>query len=67
MKHLTVSAASRIFRAMKGDTWAQEKTTIDEVTGMMTADTFGEFLMLNQIKTMKRLSNEKGDCNSKEN
>ena len=54
-REMTVEQASRIFRAMNGDPDAQMDTTIEEVQGLNQADTFGEFLIINQIRSYEEV------------
>lgn len=49
MKLMRITEASLIFRAMKGEEWAQRYVTIDKVAGLEPAETFAEFLRINQI------------------
>ena len=52
--NMQLETASRIFRAMHGDKEAQKTTTILEV-GLYPAETFEEFLELNQIETFEEV------------
>lgn len=55
MKQMTVAEASRIFRAMHGDKEAEANTRIEEVINMIPAETFGEFLLKNNIQTYEEV------------
>jgi hypothetical protein len=47
--------ASEIFRALSGDRSAWGKVTIEEVYAYDEAETFEEFLEINQIKTFEKI------------
>lgn len=49
MKPMRITEASLIFRAVKGEEWAQKHVTLDKVIGLEPAETFAEFLRINQI------------------
>jgi hypothetical protein len=52
---LTMETASRLYRAMNGEQWAQDCTSLEEVEGLHNADTFAEFLRINQIRDAEQV------------
>jgi len=60
MKHMRITEASLIFRAMKGEKWAQEYVSLDKVIGLEPAETFTEFLRVNQIRGYEEVVREGG-------
>lgn len=56
MKLMRIRDASRIFRAMQGDEWAQEVTSVNEVMNLTPAETFTEFLAVNQIEVYDQVA-----------
>lgn len=60
MKHMRITEASLIFRAMRGEEWAQEHVSLDKVVGLEPAETFAEFLRVNQISGYEEVVREGG-------
>jgi len=55
IKHMRPDEASRLFRAAKGDKWAQSRTTVEEIATIIPAETFKDFLDKNQISIFERV------------
>lgn len=52
---LTIDKAARIYRAMNGDPLMMKRITMAEVADMVNAETFEEFLRINQIETYEEV------------
>lgn len=52
-KNIQLDKAAQIFRAMTGDKTAQELVTLADVEGLHHAESFEDFLKVNQLQTFE--------------
>ena len=52
-RHIQLDFADEVYRAMAGDKAAQELVTLADVEGLHHAETFEDFLKVNQLETFE--------------
>lgn len=54
-RYIQLDFAAEVFRAMNGDKKAQELVTLADVEGLHNAETFEDFIKVNQMVTFEEV------------